>query len=195
MGPYNPTVDDLYRRYVDLLLRHHHLLSECRDEDSEFESVEEEMTQLWNRLDETQRRSLSGLGSDLNWVRRGRQLAPRCRRPEEVTHHEFQALVKARDSSDWHGLLHHLRLCAPKATLFQLAYLRASAWASFEIPQVASVFYDVAAELEPSNGSIALLALRSADLTDTRAVLERARGLSMTPSVTRLLWWRSLCHC
>src|SRR5438477_11209697 len=63
MSPNTPTVDDLYRRYADLLLEHHRLLYAGREDDAETEAVEEEMTQLWERLDLTQRGSLAGLGS------------------------------------------------------------------------------------------------------------------------------------
>ena len=63
MSPHTPTLDEMYRRYADLLLRHHRLLSEDKDEDAETETVEEEMTRLWDRLDAMQRRSLLGLGS------------------------------------------------------------------------------------------------------------------------------------
>jgi hypothetical protein len=85
MGPHTPTIDDTYRRYADLLLRHSRLLAERGDEDAETEAVEEEMTRLWDHLDAVQRQSLAGLGSDLNWARNGCQLAPRSRRSEDVT--------------------------------------------------------------------------------------------------------------
>src|SRR5947209_7469104 len=139
MGPYSPTVDNLYRRYADLLLQHHRLLSEGKAADAEIEKLEEEMTRLWDRLDATQRQSLSGLGSDLNWVRRQCHLAPRGRRPEDVTKQDFDFLAKAGKDGDWHSLLHYLRLCAPRTSPFQLAYLRASAWAGLGFPQFASL--------------------------------------------------------
>ncbi len=148
MDPHTPTVDEVYRRCAELLLRRHRLLSEAKDEDAEAETGEEEMTRLWDRLDAVQRRSLSGLGSDLSWVRRGFELAPRRRRPEEVTPQDFQSLVQARNDADWHGLLHHLRLCAPGMSPSQLASLRAAAWDRIGLPQLASVFYDVASGME-----------------------------------------------
>jgi hypothetical protein len=142
-----PIVDDRYRRYAELLLQHHRLLSEGRDEATETEAVEEEMTGLWERMDDAQRRSLSGLGSDLNWVRRGCRPPPKGRQSAEVTAQELQALAEAQGENDWHGLLHWLRLCAPRTSPARLASLRASAWAALQFPQLARLFSDLAAEL------------------------------------------------
>jgi hypothetical protein len=146
MSPNIPTLDEGYRRYADLLLEHHRLLSEGKDDEAEIEAIEEEMTRLWERLDVPQQRSLSGLGSDLNWVRRKFASAPRGRRPEDVTPEEFQELAHAREVADWHGLLHYLRLCAPAMSPSELASLRAVAWDHIGLPQLVSVFDDVAAK-------------------------------------------------
>src|SRR5437879_1996397 len=108
MSADQPTLDEPYRRYTQLLLRHHHLLSEGKEAAAETEVVEEEMTRLWERLAEAQRRSLSGLGSDLNWIRRGCRPPPKGRRPEEVAPQDCEALVQARAENDWHGVLHQL---------------------------------------------------------------------------------------
>jgi tetratricopeptide (TPR) repeat protein len=181
MSPQTSILDDQYRRYADLLLRHHRLLSEGKDEEPATEAVEEEMTRLWERLDEHQRRSLSGLGSDLSWLRHRCQLAPRSRRPEEVTADDFEALIQARNAPDWEGVLQGLRLCAPRMPPFQLAFLRGSAWDALNVPQVASVFYDLASALEPSHGLIAVLALHAAERADPEAALARAQKLADDP--------------
>jgi len=152
MSTNTPTVDETYRRYAELLLRHHHLLAAGREETAETDAVEEEMTQLWDQLTAAQRSSLSGLGSDLSWLRRGCAPAPRGRRAEEISADDLQDLSKAHDEGDWHGLLHCLRLCAATTPARQLAVLRASAWAALKFPNIASLFQDQAAELEASKG-------------------------------------------
>ena len=68
MSHFNPTLNNQYRHYAELLLDHHRFLIE-RNDDS-VEAVAAELTAPWDELDATQRRSLAGLGSDLNWVRR-----------------------------------------------------------------------------------------------------------------------------
>jgi hypothetical protein len=149
-----PAIDDGYRRYVELLLQHRHLLSQGRDESPETEAVGDEMAGLWERLDEAQRRSLAGLGSDLRWVRRGCHLPPKSWRPEEVTSGELQALAQAEKENDWHGLLHYLRLCSPRIPPARLASLRASVWAALQFPQLASRFGDLIAVLATGSASV-----------------------------------------
>jgi hypothetical protein len=52
-----------YLEYADRLLHHHRLLAEGKETGDETVAVEDEMTDLWERLDLVQRKSLSGLGS------------------------------------------------------------------------------------------------------------------------------------
>jgi tetratricopeptide (TPR) repeat protein len=182
MGPHTPAIDDSYRRYVDLLLRHSRLLAERRDEDAETEAVEEEMTRLWDRLDAVQRHSLSGLGSDLNWVRRGCLPAPNGHRPEDVSKQDVRAWIEARAQGDWHGLLHYLRVCSPRNPTFGLAFHRALAWQAIGFPQLAGLFFDLASELDPSNGFVAYRALQTASQVDPQAAVERARTILKDPS-------------
>jgi tetratricopeptide (TPR) repeat protein len=181
MGPYTPTIDDSYRRYADLLLRHSHLLAERADDDAETEAVEEEMTRLWDHLDAVQRRSLSGLGSDLNWARKGGQLAPRGRRPEEVTLQDGQAVAEAWDRGDWHGFLHYVRVSSPAVPPFLLARQRGLAWRAIGFLQLASPFFDLASEIEPDNGLMGYLALQTASRADPQAAFERARTILKDP--------------
>jgi tetratricopeptide (TPR) repeat protein len=182
MTTHSPAIDtEPYRQYAHLLVQHHRLLSQGKDQDLETESIEEEMGRLWDRFDAIQQRSLSGLGSDLSWVRRRFQAAPRGRRAEDVTSQDLKALVEARELSDWHALLHHLRVCSAKLLPFQVAYLRGLAWSAVGFPNLAAVFYDAAAGLEPSNGLIAVLALRATDESDPATALERARQITSEP--------------
>jgi tetratricopeptide (TPR) repeat protein len=181
MGPHTPVIDDSYRRYADLLLRHSRLLAERGDEDAEAEAVEEEMTRLWDHLDAVQRRSLSGLGSDLNWAHNGCQLAPRSRRPEDVTPQDLQAIGEAMEHDDWHRVLHHLRACSPGIPPFELARTRALAWRAIGFPQLTGLFFDLASELDPSNGPIAYAALDTAAQVDLPAALGRARAIVNDP--------------
>jgi hypothetical protein len=140
MDAFTPTMNEAYREYADRLLQHHRFLGEGKDRADETLAVEEEMTELWDRLDPIQRKSLSGLGSDLTWVRRGGAPAPRGPKLEDVSPADRQALQEARNASDWHGVLHQLRVCAPSIPLVDLARLRAETWSELGLPQIASVF-------------------------------------------------------
>ncbi len=150
MPPQNPQIDEAYRAYALLLHHHHHLLATGREAAAETEDVEEELSRGLDGLDDAQRRSLSGLASDLNWVRRACVPPPKGPKREEVTAGELQKLEKAEAASDWHGLLHQLRVCAPRVPPFRLAQLRAVVWNALSFPVLASTFYNVAAGLEPN---------------------------------------------
>jgi hypothetical protein len=142
MDAYAPVVNEVYREYADRLLRHHHLLAEGEESSDEAIRVEDEMTELWDRLDPVQRKSLSGLGSDLNWVRRGGRLAPLAPRPEDISPGDWEALHAASAASNWHTFLHQLRLCGALIPVNELARLRAETWSTLGEPRIARVFQE-----------------------------------------------------
>ena len=145
MTPHTPTVNDLYRRYLALLLQHHELLAAGRGDD-EIEPVEEEMTRLWEELDGVQRASVSGLSSDLNRVRRRGAPPPRGKKAEDVTDADRQALAAAWKGGEWHEVLHLLRLCAAVMEAGEVASSRAVAWTrigELDIGQVFARFAEV----------------------------------------------------
>src|SRR5262245_56526725 len=128
MPPLTATVDETYREYAGLLLRRHHLLLEGKDDDPQTEEVEDRLSVLWEQMDEEQRRSLNGVSSDLNWVRRGGLPAPKARTPEAVGPEEQDILAAAKAGSDWHAVLHHLRVCTPVIAPEDLARRRQEAY-------------------------------------------------------------------
>jgi hypothetical protein len=139
MHPLAPNVDAIYRNYAELLLRRHHHRLEGRDEDQETEQLEEDLSALWEKLDEAQQRSLNGMGSDLNWVRRRGTPPPRGRRAEGVTEEDRGLLADAESRKDWHAALHYLRVCAPVLPVEDLARRRAAAYAGVGLPAYADV--------------------------------------------------------
>jgi hypothetical protein len=142
MDTFAPTVNDRYKEYADLLLEHHRRLAEGEETADEMIRVEDEMTELWEQLDPIQRKSLSGLGSDLNWVRRGGTPAPLAPRPEDVSPEALKSLDETRNASNWHTLLHQLRLCGSAIPASDLARLRAETWSKLGEPQIAGVFLE-----------------------------------------------------
>jgi hypothetical protein len=177
MDPFTPTMNEAYLRYAGLLVRNHSLLAEGNRETKETKALEEEMTKAWEPLDSDQRKSLSGLGSDLGWVRRKGAPAPHGPRTEDVAAGSFQALLKAKDDKDWHLMLHQLRLCSPQTSSFKTAWDRGRAWAKLKQPRIAWLFYNFAAQLQPSNGHAAIVALHTLSLADPDAAISRAREI------------------
>lgn len=149
----NPTTDDRYRRYVDLLLCHHQLLCNGRHESDEADAVENEMTPLWDELDSAQQQSLSGLGSDLTWIRRRGQPAPRAKPADQVTDAEIEHVVRANDIGDWNGMLHNLRICGARLPAAEIARFRATAWHKLGFAKLSRLFDSFATELEVSQTS------------------------------------------
>src|SRR5271154_2569800 len=119
------TIDAGFREYAELELRCHYLVLEGKENDPETLAAEDRMTFLWEILDATQRYTLRGMGSDLNWVRRKFEAPPKGRKlPAEVSDLEQQELVAAINSKTWYKVLHYLRLCAPVFPVVVLSYLR-----------------------------------------------------------------------
>ncbi len=154
-----PKLDVAYLRYAALTLRHHQLLSDDMDESEETERVEDELTELWDILDEVQRSSLSGLGSDLQWIRRNGELAPKARRPEEVSLEEWQTLNTVVKLQNWHAILHHLRVCGSRIQPDALALLRAEVWDELKQPEIAAPFHQFAQKVGGSATAILMDAL------------------------------------
>src|SRR4051812_40968290 len=113
MPLFDPVMDAVFHEFADLQLRHHFFLVEGKEDAPETVGLEDRMEELWTKLDATQRQSLNGMRSDLNWVRRNGDPAPKGRKsPDEVNETEQQNLVAAIGSRQWHRIMHYLRLCA-----------------------------------------------------------------------------------
>ncbi len=132
-------IDVTFRNYAELLLRHYHLLLAGKEDDPETDSVEDLLSSVWEKLNEAQRRSLNGMASDLNWVRRGGTPPPKGRRPEEVAEEDKRLLTEAEAGKNWLAVLHYLRMCAPVLETDDLAQRRAAAYAGLGLPAYAEV--------------------------------------------------------
>src|SRR6266542_212155 len=156
MTEFDPTVDAAFREYADLELRRHHLLLDGKEDSVEIAEAEDRMDNLWTKLDDVQRRSLSGMASDLNWIRRKGKPPPKGRKtPEEVEATEQQELSAAIKLREWHRILHYLRLCAPTFQSALLAREREIAYDAIGFPEYARVFAAKAVEFA---GTIAVVA-------------------------------------
>ncbi len=108
-----------------------------------------------------ERKSLSGLSSDLNWLRRGGTPAPAGPKSEQIPVKDRLPFFVAWKSSEWHMLLHQSRITAFLFDPFALATTRAMAWEKIGQPSIARIFYDFASQLKPGDGGAALGALRN----------------------------------
>ena len=182
MSPFDPTIDASFREYADLQLRRNALLTEGKEQDPEFDHIEDRMTELWETLDETQRNSANGMGSDLNWIRRKGLPAPMSRKAQEVSRAEQDELLAALQSNEWHRLLYYLRVCSPTILAANLAYRRGQAYNAIGFPSYSIGFYELAADLEPSNASLGVAAILALDQVNPARALSRAEHV-LTSSV------------
>ena len=167
MPSFDPTIDAAFRESAELELRCHHLLLDGKEDDPETLAAEDRMTGLWEKLDEVQRRSLNGMGSDLNWVRRKGEPPPKGRKlPTDVTDAEQQELASAIGAKEWHKVLHFLRLCAPRLSSSSLAHWRGIAYDAVGLPAYASVFQDLGWAIGPGKADIGFAALSSTEKTN-----------------------------
>lgn len=154
MEHFTPIINDEYKKYAALLSRHHDLLCALIEDGEEIESIEDEMTVLWDRLDSVQRASLSGLGSDQNWIRRNGEPAPRGKKREDVTPEDKEALERSMNANDWHAVLHYIRVCRSWLPNDYLANIRSIAWIKIGLPEIANPFMEFASKLKLNDISV-----------------------------------------
>ena len=144
----SPKVDSNYRMFVELQLSHCNLLAQGKDESPESEELEARMTALWRDLDDAQRKSLNGMGSDLNWLRSRGASPPKGRIAADVTEKDWADLESAQQNKDCHAILHHLRVCAPAIPQDILAHSRATCYFNLNFPEIAILFAELAVDIE-----------------------------------------------
>lgn len=135
-----PQIDENYLGYARALLRQHQLFGGPAEESPDMDSVEDELTAYWQTLDQAQRGSLNGVGSDLNWIRRGGTPAPKSRPASEIHLSNYLVLCIASLSKKWHDTLHGLRVCSPILEPLSMALIRYKAYTELGLPEIGDVF-------------------------------------------------------
>jgi tetratricopeptide (TPR) repeat protein len=181
MSDFDPRMDEAFRKYAELQLFRHRLLVGKKANQPETDEIEDELTELWGSLDETQRRSLNGMSSDLNWVRRGGELPPRGRRAEEITEEDRQRLNTAINLDEWHEVLHYLRVCAAILPRDTLALRRGQAYEAIHLPGYARVFFDQSVGFAPVNGSVKATPGLAVSGLDPDRIIRRAETVLEDP--------------
>jgi len=151
MSDFTPNSTEEFRRYVELQLSRHRLLIEDKSNSPELEEIEDELTELWEALDDVQRQCVRGMSSDLNFVSRLGQTAPKGRQSKDVDDDDLQEMMAMKSRKDWYGFLHYLRLCRPVFVAIQVARFRATAYTEMGLPGYAQKFSQLAVQLERSD--------------------------------------------
>ena len=177
---FEPKSDAGFREYVALQLHRHNLVMAGKVMEPDFDNTEDRMTELWEKLDSTQRESVKGMSANINWIRRKAVPPPKGRKLEEVSQKDIDHLAAAIKSRDWYAVLHFLRLCRPIITVPNLAHLRAEAYAGVGFDEYSRHLYEMGADFDPSNGSLGVLAIRAIEKTDPTKALNRAERILAT---------------
>lgn len=120
MENYLPTIEsDRINDYAWLTVERHKLLLASPEEleesggTEELWRVEDKMAKGWQLLSEAERQSVSGLASDLAWVRRKGDLAPNSHSSADVSLEDVKLLIQSLIDGQVYQSLHYVRVCLP----------------------------------------------------------------------------------
>jgi tetratricopeptide (TPR) repeat protein len=154
------------------------------------EREDEELNDIWIEIDDCQKQRLWGLSSDLNSLR-DRETWVDSDWPAISRQQLARMLQEAFQQKDWDKLLEHLRRPPRFLPRSKVDYLRGRAWMEMKHPEVALLFFDNAARLDPENLSNRVLALECVkDLQSWRELLNRCEKYVRDPKATPRLLFR-----
>lgn len=122
------------------------------------EREDEELNEVWTEIDDCQKQRLWGLSSDLNTLR-DREKWVESDWPPMTKEELGQAQTEAFQRKQWDKFLEYLRRPPRFLPQNMVDYLRGRAWREMGHPEVALLFFDNAARLEPRNTTYPVLAL------------------------------------
>lgn len=162
-----PIINEAFRNYARILRRLHQLEVAGQAGSPEAAELETQLEDAWAPLTSEQRESVAGLGSDLNWIRRG--LPPRGTPKAKVQPEDLRALDRALRANRPHEVLCRLRQCAAVLPPADLARHRGDAWAQLGEHETAAIFFEHASRLASTTGSLASVALDASTKADSQA--------------------------
>lgn len=145
-----------------------------RDESPEADAVRDASDAIWESLTETERDRLRGLSEDLYSITDS--IAPLL-----DANPQFQRAIKdafeAQQRGEWDIALKLLRRWRRYIAPDLLSYLRGGIWLRAGDPATAYLFFQHAADLEPTNGTYLAFALDALRIADPGAALVRAEDV------------------
>jgi hypothetical protein len=155
------------------------------------EREEEELNDLWTEIDEQQKERLWGLSSDLNSLR-DREAWIESDWPSMTEEELGLARNEAFARKQWDRFLGHLRRPSRFLPQHAVDYLRGRAWMEMGHPEVALLFFDNAARLEPGNTNYRVLALECLKaMQDWPEVLKRCQAYMQDSAAPARLLFRA----
>lgn len=156
MENYLPVIEsERMNGYARLAVERHNLLRtmpEDVEEDGGTETqwrIEDKMAGEWQRLDDGQRQAVSGLASDLAWVRRKGELAPKSHPASAVEAKHIFILSEALKSGRRYEVLYYVRVCLPIIGNHLAGVMRASLYREAFGGAATQVFSDAFEQIHP----------------------------------------------
>jgi len=174
-------LDDAFRKYIRLLLRHHYLLCSDRSEDFEMDGVEGLLSDSWERLSDAQQQEARGISSDLNWLRRGFTPPPKGKKSEEVTasdRQRFQTVVEAGEHVE---VLRATRDCVSVLPAGLIAIARSRSYLSLDLPELAEPFLLATVDLSADRSESSRAAFVMLIHVNPAAAFAKAEEVIATP--------------
>jgi hypothetical protein len=155
-----------YRAEIRAILQLHRLWLEGKGESLEADAIRDAADGPWELLSDVERKRIRGLSEDLNTI--SEQFSNEATEPMNP---QAQAgLVEAseaRQRGEWDLALDTLRIFGKSIAPALLSYLRGTIWAEAGDPEIAAVFFQQAARLDPSNRVYRSLSSNIASPSDT----------------------------
>lgn len=149
-----------YRNEIRAILRLHRLWMAGKGESQEADAIRDD-DRPWRLLTEVERKRIRGLSEDLNSI----SDPPPSQGAAELNaeaHAKLAGVNDARQRGDWDRALELLRAAGKNVPPALASYLRGSIWLQAGDAEVAVVFIEHAAQLEPDSSSYRALALSMA---------------------------------
>lgn len=146
---------DAFTESIRLLRDLHFLTIAGKDESADADAIRDAMESPWWRLSELERERVSGLSGDLYTLG---SIDPSAK-PAALGDH--QLIQSALQSGDWDRVLTIIRENESQITTSQAAALRGIAWDRLGHPEVAALFFEEAARLEPNDLNCLIAYVRS----------------------------------
>lgn len=139
------------QEHVAWLLRLHVLMSTGQSDSEEAHALREQMADHWYSLPPEDQELLRGLSIDLYTLEGKEPPLPQGADPSERSPQRLgPRLSEAQEQQDWRRLLALLRPGPDHLASDRIACLRGECWQGLGYPDVAALFFDHAAQLNPS---------------------------------------------
>jgi tetratricopeptide (TPR) repeat protein len=143
------------------------------------EAVRDSLDLPWRALTADEKKRVQGLSTDLFSI--SEPIADGPKEMNSQAQKNLEEAFEAKQRGEWERALGLLRQWSKYIAPALLSYLRGGIWLESGYPEVAAVFYEYAAKLEPDNASYAVLFLHSLEQSDPARAKDMASQVLSDP--------------